>query len=112
MKTKVDRTTALAPTRRGSTASNTGDCNQRIRKERQNSSSITGTSSAAPAQRTAIKGHCSCPWASTGTKLALAWPICIHGASRWIHSPNTARPTTTDSASSPTRGRFWRANSP
>ena len=112
MKTKVDSSTALTPTRRGSTPSNTGACTQRIRKERQNSSSITGTSRAAPSQRTAISGHSSRPCSSTGMNGAAAPPICIHGASRWIHSTNTTRPTTTDSSAWPRLGRFWRASSP
>jgi hypothetical protein len=65
-KTKVDSSMARHATRRGSTRWNVGSSNQRIRNERQNSSSITGTTSVAPSQRTAISGQSSAPDASIG----------------------------------------------
>ena len=98
VKTKVDSTIAFRPTCRGSTAMNGQACSQRIRKERQNSSSITGTSSVAPIQRTAISGQSSRPAASTGRKVAEGGPSFIQGASSTIHRPNTASPTATASS--------------
>ena len=112
MKTKVDSTIAFMLTCCGTTVSNCAPSIQRMRKERQNSSSITGTSSAAPAQRTAISDHSSWPSASTGLKLAVGSPKRSAGRSRWIHSTNTTSPTPTASAASRRFGRFWRASSP
>ena len=112
MKTKVDSATALRPTRDGLTASNWARSIQRIRKDRQNSSSITGTSSAAPAQRTATSGHCSWPCESTGRNDAVASPSFIHGASSEIQSQNTSAPTATPSSSSFASGNSWADSSP
>lgn len=56
---KVDSTMAFSPTCAGATDSNTGCWIQRIRNERQNSSSITGTSSAAPMRRGTTRAQSS-----------------------------------------------------
>src|SRR5580765_65479 len=112
MKTKVESTTAFGATRCGTTDSNCGLWTQRIRNERQNSSSITGTTSAAPIQRTTTSGQISPPCASSGRKLAEGAPIVIHGASRWIHSANTARPIPAPSTISDNEGQVCATSSP
>jgi hypothetical protein len=112
MKTKVDSTIAFRPMRCGTTASNCGLCSQRIRNERQNSSSITGTSKVAPIQRSTISGQISAPAASVGTKLALGSPMRIHGASSTTHRPPTAIPTPIPSATSEPLGNVCGTSSP
>ena len=112
MKRKVLSTTAFALTCRGSTASKRALSIQRITNERQNNSSITGTSSAAPTQRAAMRGHSSSPLPPTGMNFATGAPQRIHGASSVIHSANTATPTPTASSSSRASGASCRDSSP
>ena len=47
-----------------------------------------------------------------GTKLAVALPSCIQGASRFTHSAKTTMPMPTAQPVSRASGRFWRASSP
>jgi hypothetical protein len=83
-----------------------------MRKERQNSSSITGTSSAAPIQRTTTSGQSTWPDASSGRKLAAGVPMVIQGASSEIQHTKTATPTRPARAASRASGRICDVSSP
>jgi hypothetical protein len=85
-----------------------GCSSQRIRNERQNSSSINGTSSAAPMKRMA---SCAAP-ASAGLNGALGLPIVIHGASRLIQRKKMSTPAAIASSDSRALGSVCRASSP
>src|SRR5690606_2423984 len=84
---------ALNPTCAGLTDKKWGWTIQRIRNERQNSSSISGTTNAAPSNRTITKNQSICASLSRGSKPTDS-PITIQSAVRLIHAKNTATPAT------------------
>ncbi len=85
---------AIRETRRASRVRKSRASIQRMRKERQKSSSMTGTTAARIAKRAMAAGHSIAPWAVTVLKPA---PSPLSSA---IHAMKTAMPNTIDATSS------------